>query len=271
MGNYVSLVKKPKNVKLKKHKETMGSTNNNDAVKREFHSDKSSTYWFPKDEDEHDRLTGLLKGNISSSAKNTLDFVNGVSVLDIGCGSGAWLADMSYEYPNCNVVQGLPYADNSFDFVYFRLLVYALRAAEWPIAIKEALRIIKPGGMIQFAPKDTSTICYRTITASNSFSIEMGQLPNIVFELEKMVSANSNVKILQDQCVPIDTNDGTTLAKKFAWNFLKAFESVSRYLGPRLGVNSKEEESEYLDKLKDDMLGNGFRIMCISLSAQKTD
>lgn len=48
-----------------------------------------------------------------------------------------------------NVVKGLPYADDTFDFVNMRLLVYALRAEEWPMAIQEVIRVVRPGGMIQ--------------------------------------------------------------------------------------------------------------------------
>jgi SAM-dependent methyltransferase len=48
-----------------------------------------------------------------------------------------------------NVVKGLPYADDTFDFVHMRLLVYALRAEEWPMAIQEVIRVVRPGGMIQ--------------------------------------------------------------------------------------------------------------------------
>lgn len=48
-----------------------------------------------------------------------------------------------------NVIEGLPYADNTFDFVNMRFFVYALRKEEWPIAFKEIIRVVKPGGMIQ--------------------------------------------------------------------------------------------------------------------------
>lgn len=81
---------------------------------------------------------------------------------------------MSNDYPNCtyhgcdivdttnkilkidqftfsygNVIEKLPYADNTFDFVHMRFFVYALRKEEWPMALKEIIRVVKPGGMIQ--------------------------------------------------------------------------------------------------------------------------
>lgn len=57
-------------------------------------------------------------------------------------------------YTYGNVVKGLPYEDNSFDFVHMRLLVLALREEEWPTAISELIRVTKPGGMIQLLEMD---------------------------------------------------------------------------------------------------------------------
>lgn len=54
-----------------------------------------------------------------------------------------------------NVLEGLPYPDNTFDFVHMRLFVFGLREIEWPKAIKEVLRVTKPGGFIQFIESDT--------------------------------------------------------------------------------------------------------------------
>lgn len=86
---------------------------------------------------------------------------------------------MAHEFPNCNyegcdivdvknpnvsqkqvtynygnVVEGLNYPDNTFDLVQMRLLILGLRTEEWPIAIKELIRVTKPGGMIQLMEVD---------------------------------------------------------------------------------------------------------------------
>ncbi|KAI9281574.1 S-adenosyl-L-methionine-dependent methyltransferase [Sporodiniella umbellata] len=277
------------------------------STNREFHNDKNSTYWLPKDKEEHDRLTGqhfalkeLFGGNVLPSVKKALDFEGGISVLDVGCGSGAWLADMSSEYPNCtyngcdiiespeiikrlpnlkftygNAVQGLPYEDNTFDFVQMRLLVWALRADEWPIVIKEIIRVAKPGGMIQFVettpelPEDKNSICYRTAEAMINFSIERGQIPNIVYKLEDLVSANSNVKIVQSYKLPFNTNNGTPLAKTAIWNISLVVEGMMIQAAPKMGLDSEEEISEYMAKFKEDLLITGFRNATVSLSLQK--
>lgn len=48
-----------------------------------------------------------------------------------------------------NVLERLPFADHSFDLVNLRLFIIALKREEWPILIKEAYRILKPGGYVQ--------------------------------------------------------------------------------------------------------------------------
>ncbi|KAG0980224.1 hypothetical protein G6F63_011445 [Rhizopus arrhizus] len=154
-------------------------------INREFHNDKTSAYWLPKDDEEQRRLTG-----------ENMDFEKGITVLDVGCGSGSWIMDMITDYPNCtyhgcdiidttnkilkidqftfskgNVAQNLPYADNTFDFVHMRLLVAALREEEWSMAIGELVRVTKSGGMIQLTEtepvlnKDPSSAFYKFIDA----------------------------------------------------------------------------------------------------------
>lgn len=53
-----------------------------------------------------------------------------------------------------NILDGLPYEDNTFDFVHMRQLVVALRSNEWLTVIQEIYRVLKPGGLIQLVESD---------------------------------------------------------------------------------------------------------------------
>ncbi|CEI88609.1 hypothetical protein RMCBS344292_02992 [Rhizopus microsporus] len=217
------------------YKENTTIVNSTANTDREFHKEESSTYWLPKDEEEQMRLTGqhyafksLFEGNMLPSVTDVLDFQKGINILDVGCGSGVWIMDMVQEYPNCtyygcdiadtrdksmdvnqytfskgNVANKLPYEDNAFDFVHMRFLVLALREDEWPAAIKELIRVTKPGGMIQLVdfelhmPKDPSNYFYKVMSATKEICESRGQNPYIGAELNDMLSKQDSVKVVQ--------------------------------------------------------------------------
>ncbi len=140
-------------------------------------------YMLPKDLEESGRLDfqhvllkNILKANYLAPIRNPL------SILDVGCGTGRWGAEMARQFPQANVVgldlqepsitstsvvqgqerppdnyvfvqgditKGLPFADNSFDFVHMRLVVMGLPYAQWMPAVMEMKRVTKPGGWIE--------------------------------------------------------------------------------------------------------------------------
>ncbi|RCH87832.1 hypothetical protein CU097_003627 [Rhizopus azygosporus] len=260
------------------------------GLSREFHNEESSTYWLPKDDEEQMRLTGqhcaiknLYGGNVLSSVKNTLDFEKGITILDVGCGSGAWVMDMIHEYPKCtyhgcdisdirykkvnvekfiftygNVVKGLPYEDNSFDFVHMRLLILALREEEWPAAISELIRVTKPGGMIQLLEMDLrqqqkddpSGALYRIGSAVRDICISKGQNPSIGTEFEKMLSKHSNIKIIQSDDRSCDMSTGTNTAKWFIWDSLQVLKSMQPVLTIKLGLKTDEEFDSFSEEFE---------------------
>lgn len=142
-----------------------------------------SPYMLPKDHEEsgrldlqHIMLRYVLKGNFLAPVRNPQ------SILDVGCGTGRWGAELAQQFPQANVIgvdiappsatsasvtqgqmvapdnyvfeagdvtTGLPFPDDSFDFVHMRLVVLALPYAQWLPAIQELRRITKPGGWIE--------------------------------------------------------------------------------------------------------------------------
>ncbi|EIE78281.1 hypothetical protein RO3G_02985 [Rhizopus delemar RA 99-880] len=203
-----------------------------------------------------------------------MDFEKGIAVLDVGCGSGSWIMDMITDYPNCtyhgcdivdttnkilkidqftfsrgNVAQKLPYANNTFDFVHMRLLVAALREDEWPMAIRELVRVTKSGGMIQLTEtepvlnKDPSSAFYKFIDAFNSACRQRGQNPQIALELKRLVSENKDVKITQS-------------------------EHRSCNMRPLIGVESKEDVLKFLEELKYCLLHTDCYVSFHSVAAE---
>lgn len=140
-------------------------------------------YLLPKDLEESGRLDfqhvllrNILKGNYLAPIGQPL------SILDVGCGTGRWGSEMARQFPRANVVgldlappaptsaavtqgqdrppdnyvfvqgdvtKGLPFADDSFDFVHQRLVVMGLPLAQWLPVIQELRRVTRPGGWVE--------------------------------------------------------------------------------------------------------------------------
>src|SRR6266566_2383772 len=134
-------------------------------------------YLLPKDVLETQRLDfqfylirSILHGNHASPLRSDL-----TSILDVGCGTGRWVIEMARSFPGAqlvgldiepppqaaqvlppnvrfvqaNVLDGLPFADRSFDFTHQRLLVLAIPAAHWPLVVGELVRVTRPGGWVE--------------------------------------------------------------------------------------------------------------------------
>jgi SAM-dependent methyltransferase len=94
------------------------------------------------------------------------------SVLDVGCGTGQWGFEMCAKFPEAqvlgldlvaskpdrpsrygwvkgNVLQGLPFATDRFDFVHQRLLVTGIPLASWPPVVADLARVTRPGGWVE--------------------------------------------------------------------------------------------------------------------------
>lgn len=133
-------------------------------------------YLLPKDVLETQRLDfqfylirSILHGNYASPLRGEV-----ASILDVGCGTGRWAMEMARTFPGARVVgldieppqsgqvlapntcfvqanllDGLPFADRSFDFTHQRLLVLAIPAAHWPAVVGELVRVTRPGGRVE--------------------------------------------------------------------------------------------------------------------------
>ncbi|CAO3672771.1 unnamed protein product [Rhizopus microsporus] len=148
-NNNIHYAKKLKTVKQNKEQEKRLTSRI--IYGREYHAIENSTYMLPKDDKEVDRLHDqhfiikeLLGFNIMKEAFHLLDFQkSNLNILDVCCGPATWLCEESLEYPSCqftgidmcslwpqvirpanlhfteaNILQGLPYPDNSFGNIY---------------------------------------------------------------------------------------------------------------------------------------------------------
>ncbi|MBX5448487.1 class I SAM-dependent methyltransferase [Thermogemmatispora sp.] len=95
-------------------------------------------------------------------------------ILDAGCGTGLWAYELCQEFPQAlvvgldieqikqatsppanfrfvraNLLDGLPFANDSFDFVHQRLMALSLPITCWPVLVRDLARVTAPGGWIE--------------------------------------------------------------------------------------------------------------------------
>lgn len=139
-------------------------------------------YILPSDDGEinrldfqHYMLRYALRGNYAAPLRKPRE------ILDVACGTGRWCAEMATRFPQANVVgfdmrppaapadashsdnvvyiqgnmlEGLPFGENSFDFVHQRLVIVALPTDQWVRQIQELLRVTRPGGWVELVEGD---------------------------------------------------------------------------------------------------------------------
>ncbi len=140
-------------------------------------------YALPKDSGEIQRLDFqhfLLKYGLQGNFLAPIEQPR--SILDVGCGTGRWAMELAQQFPAArvtgvdlvatenftsgyglvrppanyafvrgNALEGLPFDDNTFDFVHQRLLVAALPRDKWPLVVRELVRVTRPGGWVELA------------------------------------------------------------------------------------------------------------------------
>ncbi|CAI2163991.1 17656_t:CDS:2 [Funneliformis geosporum] len=103
-------------------------------------------------------------------------------ILDVCCGAGTWLLDMASAYGSSkffgidlctvfptaikpdnvqfvqgDVLTGLPFDDNTFDYVHQGHMLDVYTMDQWHFIITEIIRVCKPGGYIEFIEPELAT------------------------------------------------------------------------------------------------------------------
>ncbi|CAG8461518.1 16221_t:CDS:2 [Acaulospora morrowiae] len=156
---------------------------------RRYHNEETASYLLSSDMEEIDRqqlqhycFKHIFKCNVSAPIEKKL--TEGSRVLDVGCGTGIWVLELSSKYENseffgvdmspvfpsqikpfnsnfikANVLDGLPFSSDEFDYVHLSFLNASFTDDQWQnIVIPELIRVLKPNGWLEFYEVDVVQI-----------------------------------------------------------------------------------------------------------------
>jgi len=250
------------------------------------HLTPESAYVFSNDRQEGVRLDNQYKILKKSFGNNVLytpvDLNAGAEMLDSGCGTGAWVKDMSHALPwvkitgidmstnlfpqdSANItflkhsILSLPQTwTDKFDLVHQSVLFSALTVSEWPIALAEIFRVTKPGGSVQLMEPvfgiRTDKHMYRVANA-------LGRAKNLLIDnrfgvLENMLKDVGfvNVAMSRNSFAPEEWSDEERLLAR--GTYISAMTSIKDAL---LGSGSIPgvETAEKFDELMETFVGDG--------------
>ncbi|KAI8047286.1 S-adenosyl-L-methionine-dependent methyltransferase [Gilbertella persicaria] len=193
-------------------------------------SKKPNEQFLPCDDEEIERLQinhlmfrSLFASPFFSPVGDLLK--SGIRVLDVGAGPAWWLMDMAKEYPqsyfvgvdvmvypisppvNCHlkihdISKGLPFPDNSFDFVTQHDALFRYCQKDWETILPEIIRVVKPGGYIEFVEPsgvvqdigpNMSIWMMRLTVSLQTRSINL----KIASQLQSMLEAFTEIELLE--------------------------------------------------------------------------
>ena len=204
---------------------------------------------------QHYMLRYALQGNYAAPLRQPGE------ILDIACGTGRWAIEMASLFPNANVVgfdlnpppvetgaatrpdnvtfvqanmlEGLPFPDNSFDFVHQRLVIVALPTNQWVRQAQEMLRVTRPGGWVEIVEGDLLP-GGPGVTTLNSLGEQMSQRRGMSFSNAARIAEyleQAGVKQVQRKVVhlPVGQKAGRLGAMAEA-DYLAIYASVRAFL-----------------------------------------
>ncbi|KAI8338553.1 S-adenosyl-L-methionine-dependent methyltransferase [Chlamydoabsidia padenii] len=261
-----------------------GKSGSNIIGGRAFHNTDSS-YWLPNDDVEIERLNSqhfaiksLFNGNFSAKVRDYVSLDDHKTrILDCGCGPGTWIMDVATENPNCHyfgidisdvfpkgdlpsnvhfqtgdVLKGLPFDDNTFDFISLRLLILAFQVDEWSVALKELYRVLKPGGVIESKECDQldngSELVKLWVHHVEVFMENRGQDAHIVRRVPEFLH-NGGFEVIETNKKMIHLGRSDPMNRALLKDVMNVYKNIKPYMAPQLGLETDEDYDDFLVRL----------------------
>ncbi|ORZ03527.1 S-adenosyl-L-methionine-dependent methyltransferase, partial [Syncephalastrum racemosum] len=101
------------------------------------------------------------------------------------------------EFLSGNILNGLPFPDDTFDFVQMRAFIMVFTKENWTQALKEIHRVLKPGGWIQLLEPEWDLTPHTFLIVKNLME-ESGVDPYVCERLPAMLT-ETNFNVMQEE------------------------------------------------------------------------
>ncbi|CAG8574767.1 1226_t:CDS:2 [Cetraspora pellucida] len=248
---------------------------------RKYYNIENLHYYLPSDDLEIDRLQlqhylvrYTWQSNFSSPVRDLLH-EGGARVLDVGCGPATWTLEMAFDFQKCefigvdiipmmpltikpqntdfveaDILEGLPFPDDHFDFTFTRFFNAAFPANCW------ATHAI-PGRYVEFMEWDLEAcnqgpLCTRLMSALaqdlESHEIEIN-IPKKMGSLLQDTGKLKNINHEYRDC-PLGKQGGK--AGKLALdNTIFAFKCYASKFSKEFGMTLEEYDAHFDDYIKE--------------------
>ncbi|CAG8763455.1 16545_t:CDS:2, partial [Dentiscutata heterogama] len=141
---------------------------------------------------------------------------------------------------------GLSFEDNTFDFVYQRLLFVAYPKSKWMFIVNELVRVLKPGGYLEMTEIDPMVkqagpapkFFYKS--ACNLFQ-QLGTDPKSCYELQNYAMAQGElVNIRKEEKNILFGKSAGVLGKVAIENNIGVLESLKPLMSKALSLSSEK-------------------------------